>query len=290
MNPWLLASIGIPAALGGIQGYRASGGDLGATLQGTLGGAAAGGLGYGAQRMAGDALKGLLTGGMASKVAPEAYKASQALGGLKAGGFAGATQAAKQAGLAAPMAQQMGGLNVLGKAAPVIAGAGGLAAGALAMPVLSGAVNLAGQAIGGPAQAAAQLGAGYLGSRGPGEIDYYQIGGDAVPVKDQFGNIHPYGTSPLDVIGPVGMARTAESLREITAQRDAARILLPEVQAASEAAKKKEMERMMAAAGIRQNIETAANMIQRSQQSMQQMGQTAAQGMVNALTSQYQYA
>ena len=289
MNPLLLASIGIPAALGGIQGYRTSGGDLGATLTSTLGGAAAGGLGYGAQRMAGDALKGLLTGGLASKVAPEAYKASQALGGLKAGGFAGATQAAKQAGLAAPMAQQMGGLDVLGKAAPILAGAGGLAAGALAMPVLSGAVNLAGQAIGRPAQAATQLGAGYLGSRGPGAPNYEQ--GNAVPSNmNMWGGTDIYGTNPLDVLRPAGMALTANTIREANASRAAARILLPEVQAASEAAKKKEMERMMAAAGIRQNIETAANMIQRSQQSAQQMGQTAAQGMVNALTQQYQYA
>jgi hypothetical protein len=85
------------------------------------------------------------------------------------------------------------------------------------------------------------------------------------------------------------MARSGESLREATAQRDAMRLLYPEVAAASEAAKKKEFERQMAAAGIRQNIETAANMIQRSQQSMQQMGQTAAQQMGNALTAQYQY-
>jgi hypothetical protein len=46
----------------------------------------------------------------------------------------------------------------------------------------------------------------------------------------------------------------------------------------------------MAAAGIRQNIATAANMLERSQQAAQQMGQTAAQQMGSALTSQYQYS
>jgi hypothetical protein len=139
------------------------------------------------------------------------------------------------------------------------------------------------------AQAALQYGGGYAGSRGPGAYNYEQ--GNAVPSNmNMWGGTDIYGTNPLDVLGPAGMALTANTIREANASRAAARILLPEVQAASEAAKKKEMERMMAAAGIRQNIETAANMIQRSQQSAQQMGQTAAQGMVNALTQQYQYA
>jgi hypothetical protein len=45
----------------------------------------------------------------------------------------------------------------------------------------------------------------------------------------------------------------------------------------------------MAAAQIRQNIQTAANLVQRGQQAAQQMGLTAAQQMGSALTSQYQY-
>jgi hypothetical protein len=45
----------------------------------------------------------------------------------------------------------------------------------------------------------------------------------------------------------------------------------------------------LAAAGVRQNIATAANMLERSQQAAQQMGLTAASQAGSALTSQYQY-
>jgi hypothetical protein len=268
MLPLILGSAGLGATLGGIQGYQQSGGDLGRTFQGALSGGLLGGVtgglggaaGGAAKRMAGSALN---LDGTLGKALFEKAKA-----GTLTGTEALLYRAPALAGGAANLGTQLAGAAVL---APV--------AGALS--------NLAGQAIGRPAAAAAQLGAGYLGSRGPGAYNYEQ--GNAVPSNMGLFGGDLYGTNPLDVLGPAGMARTAESLREITAQRDAARILLPEIQAASEAAKKKEMERMMAAAGIRQNIETAANMIQRSQQSAQQMGLTAAQQMGNALTAQYQY-
>ena len=67
------------------------------------------------------------------------------------------------------------------------------------------------------------------------------------------------------------------------------RLLNPEIFAASEARSKTEFQRQMAAAGIRQNIATAANMLERSQQAAQQMGATAASQAGSALTSQYQY-
>ena len=260
MNPLLLASIGIPAALGGIQGYQSSGGDLGKTFQGAVSGGLLGGatsaIGGGVSRMAGKAL------------------------GLE--GALGKTMRAQEAAGTLPL------LGSLYMKAPALANIGTQIVGGAALAPVAGALsNLAGQAIGRPAAAAAQLGAGYLGSRGPGAYNYEQ--GNAVPSNMGLFGGDLYGTNPLDVLGPAGMALTAQTIREANASRAAARILLPEVQAASEAAKKKEMERMMAAAGIRQNIETAANMIQRSQQSAQQMGQTAAQGMVNALTAQYQY-
>jgi hypothetical protein len=64
---------------------------------------------------------------------------------------------------------------------------------------------------------------------------------------------------------------------------------MPELFKAAEARSKTEFQRQMAAAGIRQNIVTAANMLERSQQAAQQMGLNAAQQMGSALTSQYQY-
>lgn len=288
MLPWLLGSTALGATLGGIQGYQSSGGDLGATLRGAAGGGIAGGIGYGAQRMAGQALSKALAGQLGSKVAPEAYKAAEALGGLRSGGFAGAKQAVAQAGLQSPLAQQMGGLNVLGKAAPVIAGAGGLAAGlaapALAMPILGGVANLAGQA----GSNVAKAGAGILGIKQPGAPQYST---DALGQnQSQFGPTDPYGT-PLDIIDPRGLAagRRTEYAKNIEQQRDAMRMLLPEIFNASEARSKNELTRQLAAAGVRQNIITNANMLERAQQAAQQMGANAASQAGAALTSQYQY-
>lgn len=153
MWPWLLGSAGLGAALGGIQGYRQSGGDLGATLQSALGGGLTGGLtaglGMGAQRMAGQAIQSALAGGAGARIAPEVFKASEAVGALRSGGgLSGARQALTQAGLQAPLAQQMQGLDVLGKFAPK---AGGLAAG-LALPLVASPLI---DAVGGTAAKAA---------------------------------------------------------------------------------------------------------------------------------------
>jgi hypothetical protein len=95
----------------------------------------------------------------------------------------------------------------------------------------------------------------------------------------------------LDIIFPAGVAagRRAEYGKTIEQQRDAMRTLLPEIFQASEARSKAELQRQLAAAGVRQNIITAANMLERSQQAAQQMGLNAASQAGSALTSQYQY-
>ena len=68
------------------------------------------------------------------------------------------------------------------------------------------------------------------------------------------------------------------------------RKVLPEVFKAREAAAKADLQRQLTAAGVRQNIATAASMLERSQQAAQQMGQTAASQAGSALTQQYQYS
>jgi hypothetical protein len=256
----------IGATLGGIEGYRRSGGDLGAAaLSAGLGAAIPGGL-----RMAGTALGGTQLGARLLGLGSQ---------GLSRGASAAGQVASKIPGMPGLPQGAMAPLTAAGLGAAA-AGVGGLIAPSLAGQVGAGVKDV----VRGPAQ----LGAGYVGSRGPGAPNYENIGGNAVPVVDADGNVSILGTDPLRNILP-GMTRSAESLREATAQRDAMRLLYPEIAAASEARSKKEFERQMAAAGIRQNIETASNMLQRSQQSMQQMGQTAAQQMGNALTAQYQY-
>jgi hypothetical protein len=100
----------------------------------------------------------------------------------------------------------------------------------------------------------------------------------------------PYdAASVIDPSGQVGAARLNELLMQ-DVQLAGIRKLMPELFKSAEARSNTEFQRQMAAAGIRQNIATAANMLERSQQAAQQMGQTAAQQMGNALTSQYQYS
>jgi hypothetical protein len=69
----------------------------------------------------------------------------------------------------------------------------------------------------------------------------------------QFGPTDAYGT-PLDILSPTGQAagRRLEYAKNIEQQRDAMRMLLPELYQASEARSKSEFQRQMTAAGIRQ--------------------------------------
>lgn len=261
MNPLLLAQLGIPALLGGIQGYQSSGGDLGKTAQGALTGGLLGGatgfIGGGSSRMAGKALG--LEGSLGKVLRGQA---------------------------------SAGTLNTLGHAylkAPALANIGTqLVAGAALAPVAGAITNLAGQVVGGPAKAAgqaAQLAAGLQQTQGPGAVEYGQNG---IPSgTDRYGGYGGY--SPADVLLGQGLTQRLEYAKNIEATRDAMRLLNPEIFAASEARSKTEFQRQMAAAGIRQNIATAANMLERSQQAAQQMGATAASQAGAALTSQYQY-
>jgi len=65
---------------------------------------------------------------------------------------------------------------------------------------------------------------------------------------------------------------------------------LPTVRKFSEQAKKDDFERNMAAAGIRQNILTNAQMLQAAQAAGLGMGLTGAQQAGQALTNQYSYS
>ena len=253
------------ATLGGVEGYRRSGGDLGAAaLAAGLGAALPGGM-----RMAGTALGNTALGARALGLGSQAL--SKGMGAVG--------QVASKAGITGLPQGAMAPLTAAGLGAAA-AGLGSFIAPSLAGQIAAGVKP--------PANAAAQATAGVLGTQGPGPVDYM---GNPLPAGlGQFGNVAPYGTA-LDVLNPMGYGagRTAEALREATAQRDSMRMLLPEIAQASEFRSKQELARQMAAAGIRQNIATAANMLERSQQAAQQMGLNAASQAGSALTSQYQY-
>jgi len=228
-----------------------------ALKQGKLGEAAVqGGLGY----LTGMPLKGITTG-LVSK-------------GMKAapGLLGGLTDAPKSV--------------IAGGARDVLSTAAGL--GALGLGIkqaqITGSPQMAGvgQTLGG----AGQAGAGIIGYTADGAPVY---GGAALPPGlGQYGATSPEGM-PTDVLGPSGMGRRLELLKTAQTQRDVLRTLLPENEAASEARSKKEMERQMAAAGIRQNIKTRAAMQERAQTAGLEAGLDALQKAGGALTSQYQY-
>jgi len=242
------------AVLGGYEGYRRSGGDLGAAFLGAgLGAALPGGL-----RMAGTAL------GATPMGAAALGRGSQLL-----------AKGAKMAKIPGPVAP----LTAAGLGATA-AGVGGLFT-----PQLAGGIAAAAAPA---ARTGAQTGAGAVGYQGPGPVDYSSAGGALPP------NLGPFAaggtlSDPLQVLGPVGMAQRLETLKTAEAQRDALRLMMPEIAKASEFRSRQELQRQLAAAGVRQNIATAANMLERSQQAAQQMGLNAASQAGSALTSQYQY-
>ena len=245
------------AVLGGVEGYKKSGGDVGAALLGS----GLGALGGGGLRMAGMGLAGtaLANNALYKTLAQKAAKGT--LTAAEAGTLQTITKGAGLAGA---------GLGAAGLL-PVSGAAGGVAGGLKS-----------------PAQAAAQTGAGLIGYTTGGQPIYGNIGGGAVPPVGQYGGTSPYG-SPLDVLGPPGMAQRLQTIKDAETMRDAMRLLNPEILAASEARSKKEFERNMAAAGIRQNIATRAAMIQNAQRAGLESGMTAARQAGDALTRQYQY-
>ena len=256
------------AGLGGYTAYKQSGGNLGATLLGTgLGAATPAGL-----RFAGSYLAGTPVGAAGLSALT---KGLSQLGGKFA--QTGIGQKAIQSGLL-----PQGPLN-LGPA-----GVGAMAAGTGTL--LLGAPGIAGNIAAGlaPTAAGAAGGAGNLGVSATQPNQAVYDAGGAVPQT-------PYRQTPYDSLAvldpnsPIGAARLNEQLMQ-DVQLAGIRKLMPELFKSAEARSKTEFQRQMAAAGIRQNIATAANMLERSQQAAQQMGQTAAQQMGNALTNQYQYS
>jgi len=179
-----------------------------------------------------------------------------------------------------------GGLRMAGSALGLNAlGLGGLGAG-IGLPLVGQISGATASGFKGGAGKVGEAGLGVIGYTAKGEPVY---GGQAVPGgMGSYGPTPPTG-DPSSVLGPEGMGRRLEQLKSAETQRDAMRILLPEIYKASEARSKSEFERNMAAAGIRQNIATRAAMLQAAQQAGLGMGAQAASQAGGALTSQYQY-
>lgn len=272
----------IGAGLGGYQAYQQSQGDLGATLLGAgLGAATPYGL-----RMAGTALGGipavarLATGG-ASALTGGARGLAQAASGLGREGAGAIARSAAAAGAS--------GMRSVASRLTTPAAIGGLVAGtglALGAPSLIGGLAAA------AAPAARTLTGGAAQIAPQGQVPSGYPGGPAVPTMNEFGNNQMYGSDPYSILNPMG--RFQSGLR---AQDEQAKQSLRNLQRISnyeaimlEGAKKADLQRQLAAAGIRQNIATQAALLQGGVGAAQQMAQTAMGDIGRGLTQTYQYS
>ena len=206
----------------------------------------------------------------------------------------------------------------LGEAA-LGAGTGALTGYGLTGPVRAGtlgAMRMAGPGLGRSALGGAALGAGGLGTFGlsggvggvagpvagqvgqaaAGQLGYKTPSGEFVPLGDpaavgQFGGVPPIGGSPLDVINPAGRdaARRLTQRKDAETLRDNINMVLPTVEKFADRAKQRDLQRNLAAAGVRANIEGNVEQLLAAQQAVNQMGLNAQQGAINALQTQYNY-
>ena len=254
--------------LGGIQGYRRSGGNLGEAAlgagMGALGASGAGGLGrFAGSKLLGMALPGGLTGA-----------GGQALLKAAAGGDAAAQLLIKTPALAG-----------------VLAGGGALATGNVGVPQTMGSGSMgAQQAMSGAGIPQALAGTiGYGMPRGENPADYLQA-----PVSQglgQYGGIKPIGSDPLGVIDPRGReaARRLMQRKEGETLRDNLNTLLPTVEKFSDRAKQRDLQRGLAAEGVKANIQANVEQLIRSQNAVNALASSGMEGAVNALQTQYNY-
>lgn len=248
--------------LGGIQGYRRSGGNLGeAALGAGMGALTTAGLG-GLGRMAGTKLLGMaLPGGLTGA-------GGQALLSSAAAGNPAAALALSSPGLAG-----------------ALTGGGALLTGNVGVPKTMGAQ-------GGIQRTSGGLARGLAGTYGygmpQGETGYLQ---NITQGLGPFGNIAPIGSDPFAVIDPRGRdaARRLMQRKEGETLRDNLNLLLPTVEKFSDRAKQRDLQRGLAAEGVKANIQANVEQLIRAQNAVNQLATTGMEGATNALQTQYTY-
>ena len=272
----------IGGGLGAIQGGM-QGGLKGALLGGALGAAIPGIGGALGTRMAGTALGAKLGKTVAGGLAGGAGKVAGAASGLGREGLQGLgrTAAAQTANLmrgGATQALGTTGLGGLGAATYFGLGAPGL--GAVA-GMGSRAID---RAIGG--------GSGIIGYNSVTGEPITAAGAAVPPGLGQYGGTNMYGSNPYDVIDPSG-AMSANRLMQLKQAQLNAKMLdtIAGTQMKwTEETKRRDLERQLAAAGIRQNILTQANMLQAANTAGLTQGTNAMQQVGSALTNNYSYS
>tara|TARA_R100001082_G_scaffold103749_1_gene74639 strand:- start:271 stop:1080 length:810 start_codon:yes stop_codon:yes gene_type:complete len=254
--------------LGGVQGYRRSGGNLGEAAlgagMGALGASGIGGLG----RMAGTKLVGLAGLGTTGMSA-------QALKGLTAAAAAGS-----------PGAQLLRVGQVAPSALGALAGGGALLTGNIGVPQTMGGATR------GINQGTSGLARGLAGTYGygmpQGETGYLQ---NITQGLGPYGNIAPIGSDPFAVIDPRGRdaARRLMQRKEGETLRDNLNLLLPTVEKFSDRAKQRDLQRGLAAEGVKANIQANVEQLIRAQNAVNQLATTGMEGATNAMQTQYTY-
>ena len=272
----------IGGGLGAIQGGM-QGGLKGALLGGALGAALPGVGGALGTRLAGTKLGVALGKGVAGGLTKGSGKLWGAASGLGREGVQGLgrTAAAQSAQL-----MNLGARQALGPT-----GLGGLATAGylgLGMPGLGSVAGMGSRAI----DRAVGGGSGIIGYNSvTGEP--ITAAGDAVPPGlGQFGGTNMYGSNPYDVIDPSG-AMSANRLMQLKQAELNAKMLdtIAGTQMKwTEETKRRDLERQLAAAGIRSNIATQAAMLQNAQQAGLTQGTNAMNSVSGALTNNYSYS
>ena len=250
---------GVGALTGGIQGYRQSGGDLGATTLGALtGGTLTSGIGSLGRRFAGAALGKTALG----KMVPQLMKAGDPLGAVLA---------------AAPAAAGIGAAGLVGLPA----------AAALAGPLGGSTSRLAGQA----AQAGAQaLG---VGSQVTG-VGQTQLPGTPGYGADQLtpGQLSQYGPQNLgQTFDSTGYQMTQLALEDEQFRRNLRNTLqaLPYQEAYQQRSKEADLLRGAKATQLATALATDAAMRRQGQLGAQAMGEGLMRNVGQAGATQYRY-
>jgi len=267
MNPLLISALA-GGGLGAFEAYKRSGGDIGQTIGGGLLGTGLGAVLPGAASAIGTRLAGT---GLAAKVAPEAYKASQL---FSRGGSSTIN----------PIAQQIMGKSALGKAL----GGAALVGGGLAIPALAaGGASAASKAVT-PISKAVGL--------------TQQATGAGMP---QLSDVPGYGASqmtptPLGQYGPPGAAGYADPLGAIQSQarfeqqqymqslQNALRYA-PYQEAYQQRSKEADLVRGAKAAQLATALATDAAMRQQGQLGAQRMSEGFLSNIGQAGATQYRY-
>ena len=269
-----LAAIGA-GALKYLPAITAVGGAIPGLRKGNLGEAALGaGMGAATGYGIGGPLTKLTAGGvrMAGGLAPSVLGAASTVAapfGLKSlpMGALGATGLGlqKAAGVAIPLAGAAGGLG------------------------LSGAFTGMGAA---GANRALGAGSGIIGYNAATGEPITAAGAAVPPGLGQYGGTNMYGSNPYDVIDPAGAMSANRLMQRKQAQviADNINTIAPTQLKYTEETKRRDLERQLAAAGIRQNIITQATMLQNAQNAGLEMGKTAASQVGGAMANNYSYS